>query len=115
MNNLPVLVLAEPQPTMPWLRSQAAKCERAPSKFSIQDVNRTLAAGKHFRKNNTMNTPPKLELMSMEQLSRLARNQGEDKALRHQALEMLNRRERRYFGHCYPGDVSRVYNYASGL
>jgi hypothetical protein len=57
----------------------------------------------------------KLELMSMEELSRLANNEGEDHALRCQALEMLNRRERRYFGHCYPGNVCRVYNYAKGL
>jgi hypothetical protein len=59
-------------------------------------------------------SPPKLELMSMEQLSRLANNQGEDKALRHQALEMLNRRERRYFGKHYHYS-SRVLNYAEGL
>jgi len=61
-----------------------------------------------------MNTPkPKLEFMSMADLDRLARNEGEDKTLRHQALEVLTRRERRL---CAGGSrPSRVYNYAKGL
>jgi len=60
-------------------------------------------------------SPVKLELMSMEQLHRLAQNAGEDKALRHQALEMLNRRERNYFSRHYFTGHGRILNYAEGL
>jgi hypothetical protein len=65
------------------------------------------------KRNPTMNKQ-KLELMSMEQLSRLARNEGEDHALRYQALEMLNRRERKFFGGYAPIGMSPK-NYVEGL
>jgi hypothetical protein len=59
-------------------------------------------------------SPTKLESMSMEELNRLARNQGEDRALRHQALELLNRRERSFFSQHAPIGRNPM-NYAEGL
>jgi hypothetical protein len=55
-----------------------------------------------------------LNLLSMEELSRLAHNEGEDRTLRLMALQALNRREKQYFQRHLPiGQVSK--NYVPGL
>ena len=59
----------------------------------------------------------KLELLSMQELHAVAKDTSVPKLLRHQALELLNRRERTYYRHCYTyssGKV-RVMNYADDL
>lgn len=51
-----------------------------------------------------------LKFLSMEDLSRLARNEGEDLALRREALHMLHSRESwLYQRHLRTGTVSKYY------
>jgi 16S rRNA C1402 N4-methylase RsmH len=55
-----------------------------------------------------------LNLLSMEELTRIAKNEGEDISVRRLALQTLNRREKAYFQrHLHIGLVSK--NYVPGL
>jgi hypothetical protein len=55
-----------------------------------------------------------LNLLSMEELSRLAKNEGEDISVRRAALQTLDRREKTYNQrHLHVGHVSK--NYVPGL
>lgn len=51
----------------------------------------------------------KLKLMSMEELSRLAKNEGEDETLRHAALDVLHKRERKFAGRIFAGSHAPYY------
>lgn len=56
----------------------------------------------------------KLNLLSMEELTRIAKNEGEDRVLRLMALQTLDRREKAYFQrHLLIGRVSK--NHVPGL
>jgi hypothetical protein len=55
-------------------------------------------------------TSQDLYKLSMEELSRLARNEGEDRVLRLIALQTLDRREKQYYQrHLTVGRVSKNY------
>lgn len=59
-------------------------------------------------------TSQQLHLLSMEELTRIARNEGEDRVLRLMALQTLDRREKQYFQrHLHVGLVSK--NHVPGL